>query len=299
MKRVCLLCIMMLMCCLECHAQECAEKVAFAPVLDESYSDDCSKIWSAMKESCSYVFFCRNGEVRQEKGYSVYRKDNLWHFQWGKRSFDDEEMKKFFDCTMYNKAVSKYVSKISEVKELIYDCRPDRVFALTEGNVYVITGYGEVWNNSVDDVEVCSIITWDEMYSQNVPMRLYVNNILIDDIAYVGKYGSAMPLRTILEAMGKEVKWQEEKREVIINNYICLKLDNVNKTFTASYTDNGHQIQLADWTTWSSYNILDDRMYIYDNTVSYLIQHWNYDISLNIPKREIRITDNNMGKVKE
>lgn len=289
MKRVCLLCIMMLMCCMECHAQEYVEKVAFSTVVDESYLDDGSKMWSTMEESCSYVFFCRNGDVRKEKGYPMYRKDNLWHFQWGKRSFDDNEMKKFFDCTMYKEAISKQNGKISEIKELIYDCRLYRVFALTEDNIYVITGWGEVWNNSVDDVEVCSLITWDEMYSQNIPMRLYVNNILIDDIAYLSKYSVAMPLRTIMEAMGNEVRWQEEKQEVIINNYICLNLDNVNKTFTASHIDNGHQIQLTDWTVWSSYSILNDRIYIYDETMSYLIQRWNYDIGLNIPKREIRI----------
>lgn len=291
MKRLSLICIIILMCCLKCHAQGNVESVAFSIASDTNYIDDISSIWNAMKEGCRYVFFCENGEVKQEKGGNIYRKDNLWYFLWYRNVFDDDEMKKMFDNTIYNNAICEYSGESSEVKELIYDSLY-RVFALTEENIYVITGYDEVWNNAVDDLEVCSLITWKEMYSESIPVRLYVNDMLIDETAYIGKYNTLIPLRAVLESMGKSVEWIEEEQEVIINNNICLKLDNMNKIMTASYINSDLSIQMADWSNWCSYSVLEDRIYLSDISIGYLTRQWNYDINLNIPKREVQICDN-------
>ena len=149
-----------------------------------------------------------------------------------------------------------------------------------------------------------NVIFAEDAVNDRESAKLYVNNVLVDTpICRV----SELPLRAVFESLGKTVEWVPESKEIIIDERIRLRMeqmlppvirdeDNFEILNLLSGYDlkNERPVQLQDWTIWCGYSIYNDTIYINSESMMYLIDNFgSYEITFNIEKQEVYVNNIN------
>ena len=303
MKKLILICAIFLLLCPTCFAEENVNKIGLGYWVNTDISGNHNEIWNDLQQKCQHILLYDDGAMTAEKGglYQVndgkiirqdtlYSTNNRIYLAASTHGYEFSEMISFFDCSLYKQAIEKYSGHSVNIKELIHDESIPRVFALTDNNVYVITGHGEIAANSVDELEILTFEEWKARYAEEIPVKLFVDGVDLGTEAYMGSTYTDAPLRLVLESMGSTVKWNHESKEITIDDGILLKLEE--NIMTGVYLKSGSSIQLQDWTGWCGYSIYDDRVYLGEIGMHNLLKIFGYDADVNIPKGEIHIIDN-------
>lgn len=221
------------------------------------------------------------------QAYQYPDMDRLVIRLWENKAFTFDEAKSLFDTSVYLHAINKE-NRVSEIKNLIYNM-PYRAFVETDNGVYVLTGNGDIWKNSVDEIEVLSIDDWKEVYSKPIPLNIYCNNNIIKG-AYLKNDLVHFPLRATLEGLGINVVWEPLSKTVVLsNNYIRLIPDYSINSISGVYIENNRQIQISNWSPGIGFSTLNDRIYIPEQAIYYILKCFDNSLSINIADRSIRI----------
>ena len=299
---VVLCCIFLNVFCTFAHAQ-CADKNMgiIKQDLSNLLSDiECTDImWQKLYKSCVLLFDESNNVIINDKNYGHETSNGEYIIMGSDWRLDENLIDELSNGSEYLKAIEQYSGMKETINGIIYTDKCGAV-VLTEKNLYVLTGYNSIWENVAENMEVLTIKMWKAMYEDYVISSLYVNNILIDEISYMYPSGVHVPLRSTLEACGLNIDWNDENEEIIINDKIKLDcnlqipnkseyLDDNIKYMSGSYVDRDLKFALTDNTYTTRYVIYDNKIYLNNQTMKYILKYFNYDIIVNFPKREIRI----------
>ena len=129
--------------------------------------------------------------------------------------------------------------------------------------------------------------------------NLYINKKMInngDDVLFENE--ALFPLRTIFENLGATVGWEEKTQSVSIdynnNKYLCeLKAPNPDfpdmKYIYIKNISNNKYLILTQMSTGGMYKIIDDRIYLYEDTGKRLFE--TIGCQIDISTNEIHISN--------
>lgn len=153
-----------------------------------------------------------------------------------------------------------------------------------------------------------NVVYAEDAVNDKESAKMYVNNVLVDTPAFlVSENYAYMPLRAVFENLGKTVEWVPESKEIIVDERIRLRMEqmlppvirgednfeilNLLSGFDLKYE---RPVQFQDWTIWCSYSIKDDTIYINSDSMMYLIDNFgSYDITFNKDKQEVYVNNIN------
>lgn len=139
----------------------------------------------------------------------------------------------------------------------------------------------------------------------NNKIMLYVNDIEVNgDSVLTNDYGILIPLRTVLEALGSKVEWEESTKNIYFDysgvNYVCgfvslnpnfpdkkniliCNTENINSTNNADY------IQLNPMSADGAYCMINDKTYLYQETAERLFEELGLTMDINIDMNIVKI----------
>lgn len=130
---------------------------------------------------------------------------------------------------------------------------------------------------------------------------LYVNGALIESEDNV-KYNAfvLLPLRTIFEALGATVEWQQETGETVIKyngeTYICEIFNpNSNYYFYIRNKDTGEYVYLTPMSMGGGFNMINDRIYLFKEAGQRLFEGVGCTVEIDYDAKIVKIYDNELS----
>lgn len=136
---------------------------------------------------------------------------------------------------------------------------------------------------------------------------LYINNVMIEtEDTVMFKDGSVLlPFRTIFEALGATVEWNEVTEEIVVNYnneaYICYtKAPNpgYGEYFYVRYMDSeknknsDNHIYLTSMSLGGAFKMINDRTYLYQETGKRLFEEVGCRVEFDMENKQVHIFDN-------
>ena len=127
---------------------------------------------------------------------------------------------------------------------------------------------------------------------------LYINGVLIEktDTVLAERRAIFLPLRTIFETLGATVDWREDTGNVIITykeeSYICyIKEPNPGylKLFYVKNQRIGKHLYLTAMSTGGGFCIINDRIYLYEQTGERLLEALGCKVEIDSNMRIVEI----------
>lgn len=289
MKKICLLQLFFLIIfCPVCKAQSAITEIMISSYIDIFDNSAHVDEWTDLCEQADVLFYMQDNETIMPGNEKIATKtnDGFCSHVWENKCFTFSEAEEMFDCSEYLNAINSKITKNTEIESIIYN-KPYQAVVLTDCGIYVLTGNGDIWDNTAEEIEVLTIKEWQQTYSKPLDVTAYINEIPVDG-AYLENNTVYLPIRKILEQIGLTVEWQADTNEIHIeNSYIILKTDYKNNLLCGEKEN--RRLQLSDWTVGTPFRTTNDRIYIVDKCMSYLLKNFEYALSINIPKREVYI----------
>lgn len=158
-----------------------------------------------------------------------------------------------------------------------------------------IAVFAEESSMFVNDVEFCK-------------GEIYINNICVDNeksVLFRDNEVVMIPLRKTFELLGAKVIWNENNEKTYIEyfgkNYVC-KFITPNEFFPQNkyivITDIAHEnsdidsdyIQLNSMCSFGAYQIINDRIYMYEEAFKRLLNEFGYILDIDLNRKNINIT---------
>lgn len=152
---------------------------------------------------------------------------------------------------------------------------------------------------------VCCTVETNVMAEINSRTMLYVNDTEVKgDSVLTNDYGILIPLRTVLEALGSKVEWEESTNNIYFDysdvNYVC-RFVSLNPNFpdkknilicnteNINSTNNADYIQLNPMSADGAYCMINDKTYLYQETAERLFEELGLTMDINIDMNIVKI----------
>lgn len=148
-----------------------------------------------------------------------------------------------------------------------------------------------------------SVYSEDKMRSEGT---IYLNNQLVDSelSVLINKQSMLIPLRTVLEAIGATVTWEQSTGNVHFNyngiDYVCrlIALNDYfpeNKSIMICKTENQGSENMADYIKLNPmaangyFIMIDDRIYLNEDTSIRLLNALGYQVNIDLDQQKLEI----------